>query len=124
MFYNYSNLEVYGKQSTIVDCIRPSLIFLSCFCKSAIGFSCAKTLSRAVVESTVRIPVRFQGLSPRFQTVCCIPYSTITPVLRCVLSVVRAVYYEIALSYKSYIASGLPFSYNSVLISSGKPQSK
>ena len=83
-----------------------------------------KTLSRAVVESTVRIPVRFQGLSPRSQTVYCVPYSTITPVLRRVLSVVRAVYYEIALSYKTYIASGLPFSYINILISSGKPQLK
>lgn len=66
-----------------------------------------KTLSRAVVESTVRIPVRFQGLSPRSQTVCYIPYSTITPVLRCVLSVVRAVYYEIALSCKTIYRVGI-----------------
>ena len=78
-------------------------------------------------SNTVRIPVRFQGLSPRFQTVYCIPYSTITPVLRCVLSVVRAVYYEIAHSYKAYIASviavfvhilylSLPESYNNIYI--------
>ena len=44
-------------------------------------------------------------------TVYCVPYSTITPVLRRVLSVVRAVYYEIALSCKTYIASVITGSY-------------
>ena len=92
MFYNYSKLEEYGKtidNSRLYSTITYiPILFLQV---SNRIFMC-KTLSRAVVESTVRIPVRFQGLSPRSQTVCCIPYSTITPVLRCVLSVVRAVY--------------------------------
>ena len=47
-----------------------------------------KTLSRAVVESTVRIPVRSHGFS--MWTVYCVPYSTITPVLRRALSASRA----------------------------------
>ena len=69
-------------------------------------------LSRAVVVLLFAPLFASQGLSPWSRTVYCVPYSTITPVLRRVLSVSRAIYYKIALLFVSYTASGLPFSYN------------
>ena len=68
-------------------------------------------LSRAVVVLLFAPLFASQGLSPRSRTVYCVPYSTITPVLRRVLSVSRAIYYKIALLFVSYTASVITGSY-------------
>ena len=68
-------------------------------------------LSRAVAVLPFASLFASQGLSPWSRTVYCVPYSTITPVLRRVLSASRAIYYKIALSCKSYIASVITGSY-------------
>ena len=64
---------------------------LSCFCKSATG--CVVCINRAVVNTVVsHIDIPRLSL---VRTVCCVPYDTITPVSRHVLSVSRAPYMEL-----------------------------
>lgn len=66
-------------------------IILFCFCKSATG--CAVCANRAVVNTVVS---HINSLDfPQARTVCCVPYDTITPVSRHVLSVSRALYMEL-----------------------------
>lgn len=68
-----------------------TIIILSCFCKSATG--CVVCINRAVVDTVVP-HIDIPRLSP-VRTVCCVPYDTITPVSRHVLSVSRAPYMEL-----------------------------
>lgn len=68
-----------------------TIIIPSCFCKSATG--CVVCINRAVVNTVVS-HIDIPRLSP-VRTVCCVPYDTITPVSRHVLSVSRALYMEL-----------------------------
>ena len=68
-----------------------TIIILSCFCKSATG--CVVYVNRAEVVLSYLI-LTSPGF-PRVRTVCCVPYDTITPVSRHVLSVSRAPYMEL-----------------------------
>ena len=88
-----------------------TIIILFCFCKSATG--CVVCINRAVVNTVVS-HIDIPRLSP-VRTVCCVPYDTITPVSRHVLSVSRAPYMELHFQFLLWCVGTTIFAFMLIL---------
>lgn len=98
------NDERYAEWNTTMN-------ILSCFCKSATG--CVVCINRAVVDTVVP-HIDIPGF-PRVRTVCCVPYDTITPVSRHVLSVSRAPYMKLHFQFLLWCVGTTIFAFMLIL---------